>query len=160
MVWASITHQYVFDYHDGDVYWCTADVGWITGHTYLLYGPLANGGITLMNEGVPNYPDVNRFSQIVDKHKVNILYTAPTAIRWCGVQNIDLVLINNLRETVDVRVIRHTFVHQSNTAIGQRAVKQVSVTGNPAHIRGTPVDITIVVIEHVLMRNGRPHHIA
>ena len=81
MVWASITHQYVFDYHDGDVYWCTADVGWITGHTYLLYGPLANGGITLMNEGVPNYPDVNRFSQIVDKHKVNILYTAPTAIR-------------------------------------------------------------------------------
>ena len=81
MVWASITHQYVFDYHDGDIYWCTADVGWITGHTYLLYGPLANGGTTLMFEGVPNYPDVNRFSQIVDKHKVNILYTAPTAIR-------------------------------------------------------------------------------
>ncbi|MAD45181.1 MAG: acetate--CoA ligase [Oceanospirillaceae bacterium] len=81
MVWASITHQYVFDYHDGDVYWCTADVGWITGHTYLLYGPLANGGITLMCEGVPNYPDINRFSQIVDKHNVNILYTAPTAIR-------------------------------------------------------------------------------
>ncbi|MCA6063975.1 acetate--CoA ligase [Thalassolituus marinus] len=81
MVWASITHQYVFDYHDGDIYWCTADVGWITGHTYLLYGPLANGGITLMCEGVPNYPDINRFSQIVDKHQVNILYTAPTAIR-------------------------------------------------------------------------------
>ena len=81
MVWASITHQYVFDYHDGDVYWCTADVGWITGHTYLLYGPLANGGITLMCEGVPNYPSVNRVSQIVDKHQVNILYTAPTAIR-------------------------------------------------------------------------------
>ncbi|MDK2777905.1 MAG: acetate--CoA ligase [Pseudomonadota bacterium] len=81
MVWASITHQYVFDYHDGDVYWCTADVGWITGHTYLLYGPLANGGITLMCEGVPNYPDISRFSQIVDKHSVNILYTAPTAIR-------------------------------------------------------------------------------
>ena len=81
MVWASITHQYVFDYHDGDVYWCTADVGWITGHTYLLYGPLANGGITLMCEGVPNYPSINRVSQIVDKHKVNILYTAPTAIR-------------------------------------------------------------------------------
>ncbi|WP_430461947.1 acetate--CoA ligase [Thalassolituus sp. LLYu03] len=81
LVWASITHQYVFDYHDGDIYWCTADVGWITGHTYLLYGPLANGGTTLMFEGVPNYPDVNRFSQIVDKHKVNILYTAPTAIR-------------------------------------------------------------------------------
>ncbi|MCB2385489.1 acetate--CoA ligase [Thalassolituus alkanivorans] len=81
MVWASITHQYVFDYHDGDIYWCTADVGWITGHTYLLYGPLANGGTTLMCEGVPNYPDINRFSQIVDKHQVNILYTAPTAIR-------------------------------------------------------------------------------
>ncbi len=81
MVWASITHQYVFDYHDGDIYWCTADVGWITGHTYLLYGPLANGGTTLMCEGVPNYPDINRVSQIVDKHQVNILYTAPTAIR-------------------------------------------------------------------------------
>ncbi|ASP39400.1 acetate--CoA ligase [Bacterioplanes sanyensis] len=81
MVWASITHQYVFDYHDGDIFWCTADVGWITGHTYLLYGPLANGGTTLMCEGVPNYPDINRVSQIVDKHQVNILYTAPTAIR-------------------------------------------------------------------------------
>jgi acetyl-CoA synthetase len=81
MVWASITHQYVFDYHDGDVYWCTADVGWVTGHTYLLYGPLANGGITLMSEGVPNYPSINRISQIIDKHQVNILYTAPTAIR-------------------------------------------------------------------------------
>ena len=81
LVWASITHQYVFDYHEGDVYWCTADVGWITGHTYLLYGPLLNGAITLMCEGVPNYPDINRFSQIVDKHQVNILYTAPTAIR-------------------------------------------------------------------------------
>ena len=81
MVWASITHQYVFDYHDGDVYWCTADVGWITGHTYLLYGPLANGGITVMMESVPNYPDSRRMAQIVDKHQVNILYTAPTAIR-------------------------------------------------------------------------------
>jgi acetyl-CoA synthetase len=81
MVYASLTHEYVFDYHQGDVYWCTADVGWITGHTYLVYGPLANGAITLMCEGVPNYPDINRVSQIVDKHKVNILYTAPTAIR-------------------------------------------------------------------------------
>lgn len=81
MLWASITHQYVFDYHEGDVYWCTADVGWITGHTYLLYGPLANGGITVMMEGVPNYPDSARMAQIVDKHQVNILYTAPTAIR-------------------------------------------------------------------------------
>ncbi|HUH58236.1 MAG TPA: acetate--CoA ligase, partial [Pseudomonadales bacterium] len=81
LVYASITHQYIFDYHDGDVYWCTADVGWVTGHTYILYGPLVNGAITLMSEGVPNYPDISRFSQIVDKHKVNILYTAPTAIR-------------------------------------------------------------------------------
>lgn len=81
LVYASITHEYVFDYHEGDVYWCTADVGWITGHTYILYGPLTNGAITLMCEGVPNYPSINRFSQIVDKHKVNVLYTAPTAIR-------------------------------------------------------------------------------
>jgi len=81
MVYASLTHEYVFDYHEGDVYWCTADVGWITGHTYLVYGPLANGAISLMCEGLPNYPSINRVSQIVDKHEVNILYTAPTAIR-------------------------------------------------------------------------------
>ena len=76
-----MTHQYVFDYHDGDVYWCTADVGWVTGHSYIVYGPLANGATTLMFEGVPNYPDASRFWQVVDKHKVNIFYTAPTAIR-------------------------------------------------------------------------------
>jgi acetyl-CoA synthetase len=81
MVWASFTHELVFDYHPGDVYWCTADVGWVTGHTYIVYGPLANGAITLMFEGVPSYPDSSRFWQIVDKHKVNIFYTAPTAIR-------------------------------------------------------------------------------
>jgi acetyl-CoA synthetase len=81
MVFASMTHQYVFDYHDGDIYWCTADVGWVTGHSYILYGPLANGATTLMFEGVPNYPDASRFWQVVDKHKVNIFYTAPTAIR-------------------------------------------------------------------------------
>jgi acetyl-CoA synthetase len=81
MVYASITHQYVFDYHDGDVYWCTADVGWVTGHSYILYGPLANGAITLMFEGVPNYPNSSRFWQVCDKHSVNIFYTAPTAIR-------------------------------------------------------------------------------
>jgi acetyl-CoA synthetase len=80
-VYASLTHQYVFDYHDGDIYWCTADVGWVTGHTYIVYGPLANGAITLMFEGVPNYPDTSRFWQVCDKHKVNIFYTAPTAIR-------------------------------------------------------------------------------
>ena len=81
MVFASMTHQYVFDYHDGDIYWCTADVGWVTGHSYILYGPLANGATTLMFEGVPNYPDASRFWQVVDKHNVNIFYTAPTAIR-------------------------------------------------------------------------------
>jgi len=81
MVYASLTHQYVFDYHDGDIYWCTADVGWVTGHSYIVYGPLANGAITLMFEGVPNYPDASRFWQVCDKHKVNIFYTAPTAIR-------------------------------------------------------------------------------
>ncbi len=81
MVYASMTHQYVFDYHDGDIYWCTADVGWVTGHSYIVYGPLANGAVTLMFEGVPNYPDTSRFWQVVDKHKVNIFYTAPTAIR-------------------------------------------------------------------------------
>ncbi len=81
MVYAAMTHQYVFDYHDGDVYWCTADVGWVTGHSYIVYGPLANGAITLMFEGVPNYPDASRFWQVVDKHKVNLFYTAPTAIR-------------------------------------------------------------------------------
>ncbi|MBI5119488.1 MAG: acetate--CoA ligase [Rhodospirillales bacterium] len=81
MVYAAMTHQYVFDYHDGDIYWCTADVGWVTGHSYILYGPLANGAISLMFEGIPNYPDASRFWQVVDKHKVNIFYTAPTAIR-------------------------------------------------------------------------------
>ncbi len=81
LVYASMTHEYVFDYHEGDVYWCTADVGWITGHTYLIYGPLANGAKTILFEGVPNYPSTNRMSQVVDKHQVNILYTAPTAIR-------------------------------------------------------------------------------
>ena len=81
MVYASMTHQYVFDYHDGDVYWCTADVGWITGHSYIIYGPLANGAITLMFEGVPTYPDSSRFWRIVEKHRVNMFYTAPTAIR-------------------------------------------------------------------------------
>ena len=81
LVYAALTHQTVFDYHDGDVYWCTADVGWVTGHSYIVYGPLANGATTLMFEGVPNYPDQSRFWQVVDKHKVNILYTAPTAIR-------------------------------------------------------------------------------
>ena len=81
LVWASFTHQNVFDYRDGEIYWCTADVGWVTGHTYIVYGPLANGATTLMFEGVPNYPTVSRFWEVIDKHQVNIFYTAPTAIR-------------------------------------------------------------------------------
>jgi len=81
LVYTSLTHELTFDYHDGDIYWCTADVGWVTGHSYIVYGPLANGATTLMFEGVPNYPDPSRFWQVCDKHKVNIFYTAPTAIR-------------------------------------------------------------------------------
>lgn len=81
LVYQAMTHQYVFDYHDKDIYWCTADVGWVTGHSYIVYGPLANGATTLMFEGVPNYPSMSRFWEVVDKHKVNIFYTAPTAIR-------------------------------------------------------------------------------
>ncbi|MER9298873.1 acetate--CoA ligase [Mesorhizobium sp. M0621] len=81
LIYVSMTHQYVFDYHDGDIYWCTADVGWVTGHSYIVYGPLANGATTLMFEGVPNYPSQSRFWDVIDKHKVNIFYTAPTALR-------------------------------------------------------------------------------
>jgi len=81
MVYTSMTHHYTFDYREGEVFWCTADVGWVTGHSYIIYGPLANGATTLMFEGVPNYPDVSRFWEVCDKHNVNIFYTAPTAIR-------------------------------------------------------------------------------
>ncbi len=81
LCYAACTHKWVFDYHDGDIYWCTADVGWVTGHSYIVYGPLANGATTLMFEGVPNYPSTSRFWEVIDKHKVNIFYTAPTAIR-------------------------------------------------------------------------------
>ena len=81
LVYASYTHEMIFDYHEGDVYWCTADVGWVTGHSYIVYGPLANGAVTLMFEGVPNYPTSSRFWEVCDKHNVNIFYTAPTAIR-------------------------------------------------------------------------------
>ncbi|MER9256885.1 acetate--CoA ligase [Mesorhizobium sp. M0619] len=81
LVYVAMTHQYVFDYHDGDIYWCTADVGWVTGHSYIVYGPLANGATTLMFEGVPNYPSQSRFWEVIDRHKVNIFYTAPTALR-------------------------------------------------------------------------------
>ncbi len=90
-LYVAMTHRYVFDYHDGDIYWCTADVGWITGHSYILYGPLANGATTLMFEGVPTYPDASRFWQVVDKHQVNIFYTAPTAIRALMSQGDDPV---------------------------------------------------------------------
>jgi acetyl-CoA synthetase len=77
----AITHKYIFDYHEGDIYWCTADVGWVTGHSYIVYGPLANGATSIMFEGIPTYPNVSRFWEVVDKHQVNIFYTAPTAIR-------------------------------------------------------------------------------
>jgi acetyl-CoA synthetase len=91
LLFASMTHQYVFDYHDGDIYWCTADVGWVTGHSYIIYGPLANGATTLMFEGVPTYPSASRFWNVVDKWKVNIFYTAPTAIRSLMGAGDDLV---------------------------------------------------------------------
>jgi acetyl-CoA synthetase len=91
MVYASMTHQYVFDYHEGDVYWCTADVGWVTGHSYIVYGPLANGATTLMFEGVPSYPDNSRFGRVIEKHKVNQFYTAPTAIRALMQQGEDVL---------------------------------------------------------------------
>ncbi len=91
ILYASMTHRYVFDYKDGDIYWCTADVGWVTGHSYIVYGPLANGATTLMFEGVPTYPDSGRFWQVCDKHKVNIFYTAPTAIRALMAQGDDPV---------------------------------------------------------------------
>ena len=91
IVYAAMTHQYVFDYHDGDIYWCTADVGWVTGHSYIVYGPLANGATTVMFEGVPTYPDAGRFWQVCAKHKVNIFYTAPTAIRALMAQGTGFV---------------------------------------------------------------------
>ena len=96
---AAMTHKYVFDYHDGDIYWCTADVGWVTGHSYIVYGPLANGATTLMFEGVPTYPDSSRCWQIVDKHKVNIFYTAPTALRALMGQGDEFVQ-NTSRKTL------------------------------------------------------------
>ena len=91
MVYAAMTHEYAFDYKDGDIYWCTADVGWVTGHSYIVYGPLANGGTTVMFEGVPNYPDNSRFGRVIEKHKVNQLYTAPTAIRSLMQQGEDVL---------------------------------------------------------------------
>ncbi len=97
LVYASMTHKYVFDHHDDDIYWCTADVGWITGHSYILYGPLTNGATTLMFEGVPTYPDASRFWNVIDKHKVTIFYTAPTAIRALMGQGDDYVTKTNRR---------------------------------------------------------------
>lgn len=91
LVYAAMTHEYIFDYHEGDVYWCTADVGWVTGHSYIVYGPLANGATTLMFEGVPNYPDFSRFGRVIEKHKVNQFYTAPTAIRSLMQQGEDVL---------------------------------------------------------------------
>ena len=95
LLYTAMTHRYVFDYRDGEVYWCTADVGWVTGHSYIIYGPLCNGAVTLMFEGVPTYPDAGRFWQVVDKHKVNIFYTAPTALRALMGQGDDFVKKHN-----------------------------------------------------------------
>jgi len=91
LLYAAMTHKYVFDYHEGDIYWCTADIGWITGHSYMIYGPLCNGATTLMFEGVPTYPEADRFWRVIDKHHVNIFYTAPTAIRALMAQGNDFV---------------------------------------------------------------------
>lgn len=91
LLYAAMTHKYVFDYHDGDIYWCTADIGWVTGHSYMIYGPLCNGATTLMFEGVPTYPEADRFWRVIDKHQVNIFYTAPTAIRALMAQGNDFV---------------------------------------------------------------------
>jgi acetyl-CoA synthetase len=91
LLFAAMTHKYVFDYHDGDIYWCTADIGWITGHSYMIYGPLCNGATTLMFEGIPTYPEADRFWRVIDKHQVNIFYTAPTAIRALMAQGDDFV---------------------------------------------------------------------
>ncbi|SFA97551.1 acetyl-coenzyme A synthetase [Poseidonocella pacifica] len=96
LVWAAMTHEYVFDYHEGDIYWCAADVGWVTGHSYIVYGPLANGATTLMFEGVPTYPDASRFWQTIEKHKVNQFYTAPTALRALMGQGNDFVTKSDL----------------------------------------------------------------
>jgi len=95
LLYAAMTHKYALDYHDGDIYWCTADIGWITGHSYVLYGPLCNGATTLMFEGVPTYPEADRFWQVVDKHQVNIFYTAPTAIRSLMAQGDEFVTRTN-----------------------------------------------------------------
>ncbi|MDV7340847.1 acetate--CoA ligase [Terasakiella sp. A23] len=100
LVYAAMTHQYIFDYHEGDIYWCTADVGWVTGHSYIVYGPLANGATTLMFEGVPNYPSFSRFWDVCEKHKVNIFYTAPTAIRSLmreGPEHVEKADLSSLR---------------------------------------------------------------
>jgi acetyl-CoA synthetase len=96
LLYAAMTHKYVFDYHDGDIYWCTADVGWVTGHSYIVYGPLTNGATTLMFEGIPTYPDAGRFWQVCEKHKVNIFYTAPTALRALMAQGDDFVKRSDL----------------------------------------------------------------
>lgn len=110
IVYAAMTHEYTFDYHDGDVFWCTADVGWVTGHSYIVYGPLANGGTTIMFEGVPTYPDAGRFWEVCAKHKVNQFYTAPTAIRalmafgddWVGKHDLsDLKLLGSVGEPIN-----------------------------------------------------------
>lgn len=102
LLYAAMTHKYVFDYQEGDIYWCTADIGWITGHSYVLYGPLCNGATTLMFEGVPTHPHPDRFWQVIDKHRVNIFYTAPTAIRALMAQGDEFV---NRTQRTSLRIL-------------------------------------------------------
>lgn len=124
LVYASMTHKYVFDYHDGDIYWCTADVGWVTGHSYIVYGPLANGATTLMFEGVPTYPTPARFWQVCEKHKVNIFYTAPTAIRalmGAGKEHVEGSDLSSLKVLGSVgEPINPEAWHWYNDTVGQR----------------------------------------
>ncbi len=124
LVYASMTHEYVFDYHDGDIYWCTADVGWVTGHSYIVYGPLANGATTLMFEGVPTYPTPARFWQVCEKHKVNIFYTAPTAIRalmGAGKEHVQSSDLSSLKVLGSVgEPINPEAWHWYNEVVGQK----------------------------------------
>ena len=128
LVYASYTHEMIFDYHPEDIFWCTADIGWVTGHSYIVYGPLANGATSVMFEGVPNYPDPSRFWQVVDKYKVNIFYTAPTALRalaregddWITKQDLSsLRLLGSVGEPInpEVWVWYHTLVGKGRCPI-------------------------------------------
>ena len=114
---AAMTHKYVFDYQEGDIYWCTADVGWITGHSYIVYGPLANGATTLMFEGVPTYPDASRCWRVIDKHQVNVFYTAPTALRQLMAQGDDFVNTSSGRHCTCWVVLANLLIRKHGSGI-------------------------------------------